>query len=259
MNLIKKFSNYFSVNEKQERPFIIWTLRRTGGTNLAESLFKASKYNAIEHEPFNLDRKLGYIHKQWRENQNHWQLRKNLKQALQNKPLIKHCVEITPNEFNVSLIKIATKLGYQHIFLYREFPKDRLLSLNFAIQTGIWGSKKRDDFDHSIFSSPINIEHLIKDEVHCRNHLKFVFNAVKNKKRTHCISFEQLYTSNKEQVLNILENIFIYIGLQHSSIENFYHEVIGSGNLGTKNIYKNFVNYGEFESAMAQFKQFKLP
>lgn len=35
------------------KPFIIWTLQRTGGTNLAQRLVELSGLKGAQHEPFN--------------------------------------------------------------------------------------------------------------------------------------------------------------------------------------------------------------
>ena len=35
------------------RPFIVWTMQRTGGTALAQTLMGLSEHPAAEHEPFN--------------------------------------------------------------------------------------------------------------------------------------------------------------------------------------------------------------
>ena len=39
------------------RPFIIWTMQRTGGTALAELLMEMSEHRSAEHEPFNWAKK----------------------------------------------------------------------------------------------------------------------------------------------------------------------------------------------------------
>ena len=58
-------------------PFIIWTLQRTGGTNLAKQSVSRSDlmcnqhesvsmdYKPLDHEPFNMDRVYGHITRQW--------------------------------------------------------------------------------------------------------------------------------------------------------------------------------------------------
>ena len=51
--------------DKRTRPFIIWTLRRTGGTNLATRLMALSQYPKLEHEPFNPDRVHGHVTRNW--------------------------------------------------------------------------------------------------------------------------------------------------------------------------------------------------
>ncbi len=45
------------------RPFIIWTLQRTGGTNLTVRLVELSGLESFPHEPFNIERIHGHITK----------------------------------------------------------------------------------------------------------------------------------------------------------------------------------------------------
>ena len=45
--------------KRTKRPFIIWTLRRTGGTILAAHI------GVKHHEPFNKDRIFGDVSKAW--------------------------------------------------------------------------------------------------------------------------------------------------------------------------------------------------
>ena len=50
---------------KLKSKFIIWTVRRTGGTRFTTKLTDMSIYPVAEHEPFNIDRMFGKITKRF--------------------------------------------------------------------------------------------------------------------------------------------------------------------------------------------------
>lgn len=120
-------------------PFVIWTMRRTGGTTLTDLLMSISEYPKIDHEPFNLDRTLGSVAKRWYDTRDVAQSRKDLTEALQARPLIKHCFEIHGPKFNRLLLETVQQMGYRHILLTREDEVSRILSLQLAEATGVWG------------------------------------------------------------------------------------------------------------------------
>ncbi|CUH51508.1 hypothetical protein [Shimia marina] len=122
-------------------PYIIWTMQRTGGTTLAALLSELTEHPKIEHEPFNVERALGWVTRNWREKQDADLLQADLRRALEERPVIKHCYELVPEELNSALMVCATELGYKHVILDRRAEQDRILSLELAKQTGAWGGK----------------------------------------------------------------------------------------------------------------------
>lgn len=122
-------------------PYIIWTLRRTGGTTLTALVNGLSEHPTVQHEPLNEERVFGHISKSWRLDQDQNQLTQQLQEALAKRPLIKHCFELVAPEVNQTLADVATELGYRHVYLDRRDEVGRILSLELAKLTGVWGKE----------------------------------------------------------------------------------------------------------------------
>lgn len=120
---------------------MIWTLRRTGGTTLTAFINSLSEFPTVEHEPFNLSRHFGAVTQAWRDTKDEDELRLNLMAALADRPLIKHCCELVPNEVNACLMQVTTELGYRHVILRRDDEVGRILSLELAKLSGVWGKR----------------------------------------------------------------------------------------------------------------------
>lgn len=138
-----------------EAPWIILTLRRTGGTSLTAFLSGISKFPSIEHEPFNVDRTLGQITRDFRENGDIPAMEKAVAEALEDRPNIKHCFEIIPIEITRALIEEAQRRGYHFMVLTRRNEARRLASLFLAISTGAWGSDHAQDIYPKIISGDL--------------------------------------------------------------------------------------------------------
>jgi hypothetical protein len=121
------------------RPFIIWTMRRTGGTTLADTLMTLSEHPRVKHEPFNEDRIFGAVATGWYKNHDRVQTRADLLDVLTGRPLIKHCFEIHERPFNRLILNVTNRLGYAQMLLTREDEVARILSLELAKSTGVWG------------------------------------------------------------------------------------------------------------------------
>ncbi|MGO4909634.1 hypothetical protein ACEN2J_15015 [Pseudorhodobacter sp. W20_MBD10_FR17] len=122
-------------------PYIIWTMRRTGGTTLASLLSTLSEHAGVQHEPFNSDRIFGHIASAFAQTDCVAQLRLDLQACLAQTPLIKHCHELMSPAFNQVLLDVTTALGYRHIILDRHSEADRIISLELAYLTGAWGGE----------------------------------------------------------------------------------------------------------------------
>ncbi|WP_146068415.1 hypothetical protein, partial [Vibrio hyugaensis] len=247
---------------KNNSPFIIWTFRRSGGTNLGDSLFNNSKYNAVEHEPFNVDRRFNYVINKWKNEKNIDVLYSDIEEIIKNKPLIKHCLEIMPSELNTALLEISTKYGYKHLFLYREMAKSRLLSLNYSIKTNVWGKEHllTRPFDDAVFDEKIPIEKLIEHERVARESMKSLYSKlVELKQKPLSVSFEQLYRSDFSYSSLLVRSLFKeLIGSDEFVSEEFLDKTLRGGGQGTNGDYLRFPNSDDFIARMDDLDRFKL-
>jgi hypothetical protein len=247
-------------------PIIIWTFRRTGGTNLGQALFNASPFESVQHEPFNGGRIYGHIIENWRRTKDLETLRSNIVQVLANRPLIKHCLEIMPDELNNILLEESIKQGYNHLFLYRENPTDRLLSLNFAQQTNIWGSKQRKsiNIDPSIFDNGIPTERLLTHEKHCRTKIKSIYQKlIEFNQEPLAVSFESLYQSPFYYSSLIVKSLFSELKLNSEILtKDFLKNTLRGGGQGTKDDYTRFRDSNVFiekANKILPFRLYKTP
>ncbi|AXC49938.1 hypothetical protein DRW48_09740 [Paracoccus suum] len=154
-------------------PFIIWTMRRTGGTTLTNLLMAFSDRPKLEHEPFNFDRELGPIARNFSATKDVPTLKAQLREVLAAGPSIKHCYELASTDFNRILMQLTNKLGYRHIVLTRNDEAGRLLSLELAKITGVWGKHGATDRyqavnDGKVQLPPLDVELLLGHQRACR-------------------------------------------------------------------------------------------
>jgi len=246
----------------KQSPFIIWTFRRSGGTNLGQALFTNSQYDGVEHEPFNQDRLFGYIVKKWREEHDIKYLYQEIEKILQTKPLIKHCLELMPNELNLAIAELSIKYGYKHLFLYREAPTSRLLSLNYAMKTNVWGKKhiKTRPFDEAVFDELIPITQLLHHESECRSKMRQIYDFFKQRELAILsVSFEMLYESDFNYACMLVNRLFEeLIGHSDSVTTTFLAKTLKSGGQGTNAKYTQFPNSEQFIYELKKLPLFRL-
>ena len=247
------------ISQINSSPFIIWTFRRTGATNISKILFNQSKFEAIEHEPFNQQRKLGWITKSWLENKDKKSLYNNLEKILSKKNNIKHCLEILPDELNTGLAKLSIEYGYKHLFLYRADPVKRLLSLNFAMETNIWGKGKLNQkpVDKNIFTKKINIKKLINHEIRSRQKMQKIYNLINCESSPLTITFEQLYNSPIKEAAIHLNYLFITL-IGKEADYKIINNLLNNGDQKTSRMYSRFSNSKKFEYEAKKLEHFKL-
>lgn len=243
-------------------PFIIWTFRRSGGTNLGQSLFLSSQFNAVEHEPFNIDRKFNYVVNNWNKNKDKEKLYSDIEEILSQNLLIKHCLEIMPEELNQALLEVSVKLGYKHLFLYRENAKSRLLSLNYSMKTNVWGKKHllTRPFDEKVFDENIPINKLINHEKHARAEMNSLYQRlIELNACPLSVSFEQLYKSDFNYSSLLVKSLFMeLIGNDDVVTNEFLDKTLKGGKQGTNDDYLRFPNSGEFLVELKRLPDFKL-
>lgn len=125
--------------DRPERPYLILTLRRTGGTSFMTFLADVSSFPSVQHEPFNADRLWGAVTQAFRQSGDAAALRADIEACLETRPNIKHCFEIVPPALTRALIEAAAARGYAFILLTRRDEASRLRSLFLAQATGAWG------------------------------------------------------------------------------------------------------------------------
>jgi hypothetical protein len=123
-----------------DQPYIIWAMRRTGGTTFASFLGRITSHTSVQHEPFNPERLYGEVAKDWNESYDLDRMRAKISNILQSRPVIKHCYEIAPLPLNILLLQESVRLGYHTILLHRKAEVDRQFSLEIAKLTGAWGA-----------------------------------------------------------------------------------------------------------------------
>lgn len=141
-----------------EHPWLILTLRRTGGTSLTTFLSAASNFPTIEHEPFNPARTLGHITKGFRQTEDAGAMTGAIQTALAKRPNIKHCIEIIPLDLTRALIDSCNDLGYRFIVMTRRDEARRLASLFLAVATGAWGPDAAEEIYPQIISGDLTPE-----------------------------------------------------------------------------------------------------
>lgn len=151
-----------------EKPWLILTLRRTGGTSLTGFLSSVSGFPSVEHEPFNVDRVFGAITSDFRESGDLGAMEEAVAGALADSPNLKHCVEIIPPEITRALIERAMAQGYGFMVLTRRDEARRIASLLLAQATGAWGPRAAEKIYPKIREGKVTPEPIDPKKVRAR-------------------------------------------------------------------------------------------
>jgi LPS sulfotransferase NodH len=230
------------------RPFIIWTLQRTGGTNLAQALFTSNGGQGL-HEPFNADRVYADVNKRWLQTHDAAALEMALDKICDTGMRIKHCVEMVAPELNLALARASQQRGYGHVFLFRRRSVDRLLSLHFAQKTGIWGKKLKGKTDpNKALSEPIPVEKLIAHQRRCDEQLTIVYQELLALgAQPMLVAFEDVYMTPGEAPRQRIGQLLDELGIEPPGREQFIHNVLTGGDQGTRGKYDLFPRRNELE------------
>lgn len=208
-------------------PFIIWTMRRTGGTSLATLLMKLSDHPGTQHEPFNFDRAFGHVLENWQHEQDVLAMRGAIRQILKrNTPTIKHCYELMPLKLNRALMQVSSNLGYRHIVLERRDEVARILSLELAKMTGAWGKDAAGEIYEAIEQgkrkvAPLDLPHALAHLHKCqqdRANLAALFDEYGQ--APFVVSFEDMYT-DYDQGRAKLQELLDFLGIDISEQPDF--------------------------------------
>ena len=199
-----------------DKPLIIWTLQRTGGTNLSKFLNRISDYEKSQDEPFNPRRQFGEVTRDWKAGKDQAALDNKVADILGERFNIKHCVEKVPYAVSVALAEQSLETAYQHLFLYRQDPLGRLLSMEYAERTDIWGPRPNVDApERDVFDAPLNVDGMIRHEKRSHFRLNETWRILNQGGRVPgAISFEELYQLDFAQAAQALARAFDRISLQ---------------------------------------------
>ena len=125
-----------------QHPYLILTLRRTGGTSLMAFLSRVSAFPSIQHEPFNPDRVWGGLRVGFEGRYDTPDFAAALAGHLAEHPNIKHCIELVAPDLTAALIDACAARGYRLFLLLRHQETARLRSLCLAQLTGAWGRQQ---------------------------------------------------------------------------------------------------------------------
>lgn len=228
------------------RPFIIWTLQRTGGTNLTAQLIQRSRLKPRQHEPFNRQRELGGITQHWHKTADETALAASMEEVCSVPRPIKHCLEQVPWAVSEALLHASVAAGYRHLFLYRREPIGRLLSVEYARRTGVWGVNhlhKTENEDHA-FAKPLDIERLVQHELRCVYLLCAVRDlyGIEHGVRPITLAYEDVYGDDERCARQRLRKALAQMDLSRGkSVDvKFVNSIRERGNQGTRDRYERF-------------------
>lgn len=249
-------------NATRIRPIIIWTLQRTGGTNLARHLFGRTGRPATQHEPFNAGRVYGHVTEQWNKERDRPALDAAMTEIAGSGVVIKHCVETVPWEVSEALAVAACRAGYSHLFLYRDNSLDRLLSLHYARQSGIWGPEYEAGaaLDQKIFAQPLPVEDLVKHERRATAMLSKAWrHLVAQGASPMALAYEDIYAVNSptqahQKLAPVLQAFGLSQGEGHDA--TLMADIVGTGEQGTRASYGAFPGVAELKKRLGAVPRF---
>lgn len=245
------------------RPFVIWTLQRTGGTNLTRQLVRLSGLPRTEHEPFNEGRAYGHVTAAWRKDRDALAMGAAMQEIAAEHQVIKHCVEMVPPEINGGLALATAAAGYQHVFLYRRQPKGRLLSLHYARVSGIWGNRMKTGqppTEEELRRHPLPVNELVERERRGMRALQRVWDGlVEMGVHPLAIAYEDLYQSTPARSQHVLQRLFDELGFRFPPrrLPHIWEQVVGQGDQGTRSAYAAFEGQVALDVALERWRGFR--
>ena len=211
------------------RPFIIWTMQRTGGTALTELLMEMSEHPGAEHEPFNWARKsprqFWPITDAWNKTRDHVALSGALDAIFARNVLLKHCYELLAMPFNQHLMQAAAKTRYRHIHLLRRDEMARLTSKFIAESQGTWFR----DYARSVFAEvadgkrpllPLPLDDMVAHFRHCRAAMQTVSGWLADLgDDSRLVYYEDLYDGTRERRLGHLLGLLNFLGFDQADCD----------------------------------------
>jgi hypothetical protein len=233
------------VQQQREQPFIIWTLRRTGGTSLRRVLYWLSSFGAWDDEAFNEERQFGSITKSFLGNRDFLQLESEVKKIVAERKNLKHCIEVVPYEVNSALLRSSLEHDYRHVVLLRANEVDRQISLEIARQSGAWGPDEATSIfsrvkERQIELKPLNIDVIrqqMERDATALGRLVRLLHA--NRVAYSLVFFEDFYTGSLQQRVSKMQELCETLALANAANEppEAFQGSLMDRDQGTKEIY----------------------
>ena len=215
------------------RPFIIWTMQRSGGTALTDLLMEMSEHRSAEHEPFNWARKsprqFWPVTEHWNKTRDEDALAGSLEAIFAQNFLIKHCYELFATPFNEQLMQAAAKTHYRHIHLLRRDEASRLLSKFIAEAQGTWFR----DYARQVFAEiadgsrtlePVPVDAMVTHFRLCRGATETISGWLTELgPDARHVTFEDLYEGGREARLGHVHALLDFLGFTQAEIEHHRH------------------------------------
>ncbi len=246
-----------------EAPFIIWTLRRTGGTTFTNLLMELSAFPSVEHEPFNWDRAFGPITRQYKETGDVETLDKALGEALADRVTIKHCFDVIGETISQRLWAMGERLGYRHIFLDRRDEMGRLLSLELARMTGVWGKHGSEGVYERIGKGeialpPIDIKALVDHGRECAARRKAIASMLERSKiAPRFVMYEDLY-ADRESGSRLVNEVAAWLSIPQERLAAQQERIAGDlthKRQFSEKLYPHIPNLAEAQTALREALQ----
>jgi len=241
------------MENSEERPFIIWTFRRTGGTSLRRLLYWLSGLEYWQDEAFNDDRELGAITSSFLQSKNLVQLEEAVEKAVSVRKNLKHCIEVVPYEVSSALLRRSVAHGYRHVILLRANEVDRQVSLEVARCSGAWAVEEAGPIFAKVKAGeqelpPLNLDAIAKQLEMDAIALGRVLRKFHEGQIPHTVVFfEDLYSGPLEERAAKLRVLCATIGLSraHREKDEAFRGSLMDRDQGTKDIFPFIPNLNE--------------
>lgn len=248
------------MTDRLEHPFILWTLQRTGGTNLNNALNRLSDCPRMQDEPFNPDRRYGHLTAAWKADKDEAALLEGIRAMCAQRCNFKHCGELLPWPVSKALATAAVERDYRHVFLYRRDPVQRILSREYARRTDVWGPRQAAGGagDDAAFEAPLDIDAILRHETVSNRRLNRIWRLLKQfGVHPSAISFEELYAADPDLTRRSLKCLFYDLALllPHRRFEEVQRAIRATGNQNTRDRYKRFDGIDRLTARIAEIPE----
>lgn len=241
------------------RPYLILTLRRTGGTSLTSFMQDVSSFPRLQHEPLNPDRVWGDITQAYDRDANEGGLEAALSARLETLPNIKHCFEVVAPNVTRALLEACAARDYAIFLLTRSDEASRLQSLFLAQATGAWGPQDAARIYPRILSGELQLDPIDLQAVRRRYSrdaamLGLILRMLRHRRIAyHWLLFEEIYARDGkigERVCDIARRIGVHVADDDPRLVSFAKNS-GQGSAG---ILKHLPNTDAFEGLLDEFR-----